>query len=135
MAALKTQPNDGNVLDFINSVESEQKKKDSLRVLEIMQEITGAEPQMWGGSIVGFGRYSYTYASGKKGEWFVAGFSPRKQSLTLYIMSGFKRHGELLAKLGKHSTGRSCLYIKKLTDIDEEILKELIRESVAHVSN
>jgi hypothetical protein len=88
---------------------------------------------MWGDKIVGFGHYQYKYASGREGEWFLAGFAPRKQNLTLYIMSGFDGYDELLSKLGKHSTGKSCLYIKKLEDIDPSILRQLIAQSVAHM--
>ena len=89
-------------------------------MLEMMQELTGEKPEMWGPSIVGFGSYHYKYASGREGDWFLTGFSPRKQSLTLYIMSGFSRYEELMEKLGKYKTGKSCLYIKKLEDVDHE---------------
>ena len=100
----------------------------------MMKEITGESPKMWGPSIVGFGSYHYKYDSGREGDWFVAGFSPRKQSLTLYIMSGFRRYDELLAKLGKHTHGKSCLYIKKLEDVDMSVLKEMVAQSVKYVS-
>ncbi|MGI9626661.1 MAG: DUF1801 domain-containing protein, partial [Longimicrobiales bacterium] len=100
-----------------------------------MEEVTGEKPVMWGDSIVGFGRYQYNYKSGREAEWFVAGFAPRKAALTLYIMSGFEGHAALMEKLGKHTTGRSCLYIKKLSDVNEEVLAELVRQSVAHLSN
>jgi hypothetical protein len=109
MAELKTQPNEQNVEDFLNNVENETKRKDSFSILEMMKEETGAEPIMWGDSIIGFGSYQYKYASGRDAEWFLTGFSPRKQNLTLYIMSGFDEYDELLDKLGKHSTGKSCL--------------------------
>jgi hypothetical protein len=99
-----------------------------------MKEVTSTEPGMWGNSIVGFGSYHYKYESGREGEWFLTGFSPRKQNLTLYIMSGFTRYNELLKKLGKYKTGKSCLYIKKLEDIDIRILKELVTQSVDHLS-
>ncbi|MGD8700770.1 MAG: DUF1801 domain-containing protein, partial [Gemmatimonadales bacterium] len=95
--------------------------------------VTGEQPEMWGDSIVGFGTYRYEYESGRSGEWFLTGFSPRKANLTLYIMSGFSRYQELLRKLGKHKTGKSCLYINHLDDIDMKVLRRLIRESVAHV--
>ena len=130
MAELKTKLNDGGVDDFLNSVQDESKRTDSYRVLELMKEITGCEPKMWGGSIVGFGIYHYVYASGREGDWPLAGFSPRKQNLTLYIMAGFSKYEEILAKLGKHKTGKSCLYVKRLSEIDEKTLKELITESV-----
>ena len=133
MAELKTKRNDESVEDFLNSVEDEQKKKDSFEVLNIMEQITGAEPKMWGSSIVGFGNYHYVYDSGREGDWFIAGFSPRKQALTLYIMAGFSRYDELLQKLGKYKTGKSCLYVKNLQDIDLEVLKELIRSSVEYM--
>ena len=100
----------------------------------MMKEVTGAEPQMWGPSIVGFGAYHYKYESGREGDWFLVGFSPRKQNLTLYIMAGFKRYEELLAKLGKHKTGKSCLYLNKLADVDEEVLRQMVAASVEYLS-
>ena len=99
-----------------------------------MKEITGEEPKMWGTSIVGFGNFHYRYDSGREGDWFLAGFSPRKQSLTLYIMSGFSEYEELMQQLGKYKTGKSCLYVKRLGDIDEGILKELISQSIAFLN-
>jgi hypothetical protein len=134
MAELKTKPNEQSVEAFLNSVEDEKKRQDCLTVLEIMRQITKAEPQMWGTSMVGFGTYHYKYESGREGDWFVAGFSPRKQNLTLYIMAGFSRYDELLSKLGKFKTGKSCLYINKIEDVDLKTLKELIKQSVAYVS-
>ena len=98
-----------------------------------MEEVTGEKAVMWGDSIVGFGTYHYVYASGREGDWPVTGFAPRKQALTLYIMSGFDQYDELLARLGKHSTGKSCLYIKRLSDVDVDVLRELVAESVAHM--
>ncbi len=135
MAELKTKLNDGNVFDFLNSVENEQRKNDSFEMLRIMQEVVGEQPKMWGGSIIGFGSYHYKYASGREGDWMLTGFSPRKQSLTLYIMSGFKGYEDLLAKLGKYKTGKSCLYIKKLEQVDESVLRELISASVEYLRN
>ena len=134
MAELKTKPNEQSVEAFFNSVEVEKKRQDCLTILEIMKQITKAEPQMWGTSMVGFGTYHYKYESGREGDWFVAGFSPRKQNLTLYIMAGFSRYDELLSKLGKFKTGKSCLYINKIADVDLPTLKELIKQSVAYVS-
>ena len=134
MAELKTKPNEQSVEAFLNSVEDEKKRQDCLTILEIMKQITKAEPQMWGTSMIGFGTYHYKYESGREGDWFVAGFSPRKQNLTLYIMAGFSRYDELLSKLGKFKTGKSCLYIKKIEDVDLKTLKELIKQSVAYVS-
>lgn len=133
MAELKTKLNDGSVEDFLNSVEDEQKKKDSIEVLNIMTQITGDDAKMWGSSIIGFGNYHYKYDSGREGDWFITGFSPRKQALTLYIMAGFSRYDELLQKLGKYKTGKSCLYVKKLEDIDLNVLKELISSSVKYM--
>jgi len=133
MAELKTKPNRKSVNAFLETVRDPQKRKDCETLVKLMKEITGAEPQMWGGSIVGFGSYHFKYASGREGDWFQAGFSPRKQSLTLYVMSGFKRHDELMAKLGKYKTGKSCLYIKKLEDVNKIVLRELVNESVAYL--
>jgi hypothetical protein len=133
MAELKTKPNDQSVEAFLNSVADEKKRRDCFTILELMQQVTGTEPERWGSTIVGFGRYHYKYASGREGDWFLTGFSPRKQNLTLYIMAGFTEYEALLSKLGKHSTGKSCLYIKKIEDIDLEALRELVRQSVEHV--
>ena len=134
MTELKTKPNDKNVEEFLNAVENEKKRKDSFKILELMSRVTGEAPVMWGPSIVGFGSYHYKYASGQEGDWPLTGFSPRKQSLTLYIMSGFKRYDEMLKKLGKFKTGKSCLYINKLEDVNLEVLEELIGQSVDYLS-
>jgi hypothetical protein len=134
MAKLKTQPNEASVEEFLNSVDNKTKREDSFTILELMERVTGEEAVMWGDSIIGFGRYHYTYASGRDGEWFLTGFSPRKQNLTLYIMSGFEEYDQLLERLGKYSTGKSCLYIKKLENVDMEVLEELVRKSVAHMA-
>ncbi len=134
MAELKTKPNDKSVEDFLNSIENEQKRKDSFAILEIMKELTNAPPKMWGSSIIGFGNYHYKYRSGREGDWFLAGFSPRKQNLTIYMMSDFVKQDELLSKLGKHKTGKSCLYIKKLSDVDEHVLRKMIALSIETVS-
>jgi hypothetical protein len=133
MAELKTQPHDGDVEAFLHGVSHEQRRADALRILDIMQEITGEAGQMWGPSMIGFGSYHYRYASGREGDWFQVGFSPRKQNLSLYIMPGFDRYEDLLAKLGKHKTGKSCLYINKLSDVDESVLREMIAHSVAYM--
>lgn len=133
MSDMKTQRNEASVEDFLNSVEHETRREDSFTVLEMMKKITGEEPAMWGDSIVGFGSYHYTYASGREGDWFVTGFSPRKQSLTLYLMYGFEEFEELLTKLGKHKVGKACLYINKLADIDLKVLEELIRKSITEL--
>lgn len=132
---LKTKRNEEDVLDFLHSIENEKRRDDSLEVLAIMQELTGEEAKMWGKSIVGFGTYSYKYASGHEGDWMAIGFSPRKQSLTLYIMPGFRRYEELMENLGKYKTGKSCLYINKLEDVDMKVLRELISSSYQHMIN
>lgn len=133
MAELKTKKNDQSVEDFINNVEEEQKRADSQELLKLMQKVTKSDPIMWGDNIIGFGSYHYTYASGREGDWFLTGFAPRKRNLTLYIMSGFDSYDDLLGKLGKHSTGKSCLYIKTLDDVDNKVLEELVSKSVAHM--
>lgn len=134
MSKLKTSPHEGSVTRFLDQVGNPQKKKDSQVLLKMMKEITGEKPIMWGPSIVGFGSYHYKYESGREGDWFVTGFSPRKQNLTLYIMPGFGRYPELMKKLGKHKTGKSCLYINKLDDVDLDILQELVAESVRYMN-
>ncbi len=133
MAELKTQKNDASVKDFLNTVENEKRKQDSFVILDLMKKITQSEPSMWGPSIIGFGSYHYKYASGREGDWFLTGFSPRKQSLSIYIMSGFKKYEEILGRLGKYKTGKSCLYINKLEDIDMDVLEHLITESVEYL--
>lgn len=132
-AELKTKLNDASVEDFINKIEDENMREDCRKVSAMMQKATGAEPKMWGASIVGFGTYNYKYASGREGEWMEVAFSPRKANLTLYIMSGFTKYEKLLAKLGKHKTGKSCLYVKRLSDLDEKVLIELIENSIENV--
>lgn len=135
MAELKTKPNKANIDKFLKSVKDEKKLTDSYKILELMKNITKEEPVMWGISIIGFGSYHYKYASGREGNFFLTGFSPRKQILTLYIMSGFKRYEGLMKKLGKYKTGSSCLYISKLEDVDLKVLKTLITESVEYMKN
>ena len=133
MAELKTRKNNASVAAFLNAIDDKQKRADAKRVSAMMREATGSRAKMWGTSIVGFGSYHYKYASGREGDWMLVGFSPRKQNLTLYIMPGFKTFESLMAKLGKFKTGKSCLYIKKLDDIDEGVLKKLIAGSVKHM--
>ncbi len=133
MAELKTKKNEASVTKFLDGVKGEKKRQDSYTILKLMQQITKAEPKMWGTSIIGFGSYHYKYASGREGDWFVTGFSPRKQNLTLYIMSGFSKYPDLLNKLGKFKTGKSCLYINKIEEIDIATLKELIKQSVVYL--
>ena len=135
MAELKTKKNLASVHDFLNAVENEKRKADSFVVLELMKKITNSDPSMWGTAIIGFGSYQYTYASGREGDWFLVGFSPRKQSLTLYIMSGFSKYEEILSRLGKYKTGKSCLYINKIEDIDIVVLEELIESSVSYLNS
>ncbi|MDQ6662473.1 MAG: DUF1801 domain-containing protein [Chloroflexota bacterium] len=133
MAENKTTPNDQNVEQFLNTIAEERKRQDSFTILELMKQVTGMEPKMWGSSIVGFGSYHYKYASGREGDTILTGFSPRKQNLTLYNMGGFEQYDDLLKKLGKHTIGGGCLYIKHLDVIDLPTLKHLIEESVKHV--
>jgi hypothetical protein len=133
MAELKTKENNASVKQFIDAIENSSRKKDCLITKKIMQDITGKRAKMWGDSIVGFGRYHYKYASGREGEFFITGFSPRKQNFTIYIMPGYEDYQHLLKKIGKHKTGKSCLYVKSLDDIDLDVLKELIAASVAEI--
>ena len=130
MAEMKTKPTNESVEKFLNRVSDEERRADCFAVAKIMEEITGEKPKMWGPSIVGFGSYHYKYASGREGDWPITGFSPRKKDLTLYIMMGFEKQGELMEKLGKHSHAKSCLYIKRLSDIHIPTLKKLIKVSV-----
>ena len=134
MAELKTKLNEGDVYTFLNSITDDKKREDAFTILNLMQEATDAKPNMWGDSIVGFGSYHYKYASGREGDWFLTGFSPRKQNLTLYIMPGFEKYKTILNRLGKYSTGKSCLYIKKIEDVDLDVLKELIEQSVNYMA-
>ena len=133
MAEPKTKKNDASVEAFLNSVADERKRQDSFTLVDLMRDITGSEPSMWGDAIVGFGGYLSANSAGKVSEWPVAAFSPRKQSLTIYLMDGFEQYDELLGRLGKHSTGKVCLYIKRLSDVDMTALRDLIELSVAHV--
>ena len=129
MAENKTRKTGASVEEFIASIENRRRREDGSEILAMMCEITGLEPEMWGPSIIGFGDYHYKYESGREGDFFLTGFSPRKQNLTLYIMSGLEGQEQLLDKLGKHRTGAACLYINKLDDIDRDILRDLIRIS------
>lgn len=131
MAAAKTVKNDGDVDIFLRSVENDVRRADALQVRELMADITGDRGAMWGDSIVGFGQRHLDYAKGQAAEWFAVGFSPRKRNLVLYIMDGFEGYEELLADLGKHDTGRACLYITRLEQVDLEVLTELVTRSVA----
>lgn len=130
MAELKTQPSDLSVEKFLDTIGDEAKRRDAFSILDIMRQITGTQPKMWGSSIVGFGNRHYRYASGREGDWFLVGFSPRKANLTLYLSYADIQNDDLRQKLGKHKTGKGCLYIKQLADVDLSILREIISRSV-----
>jgi hypothetical protein len=130
MAELKTKPTDESVTGFLNAVEDETRREDCYALLELMREVTHAQPEMWGTSIVGFGRFRYHYASGRTGEWMLVGFAPRKRDLTLYLMPNLDDAAELMGRLGKYKMGKSCLYIKRLADVDLAVLREVVRVSV-----
>lgn len=130
----KTVANKLSVKSFLDAVEDEKKRLDSYALLETMHRITGETGVMWGTSIVGFGAYHYKYESGREGDMPKIGFSPRKQNLTMYIMPGFSRYDELMSKLGKYKIGKACLYIKKLEDVDREVLEELLGEAYQYMS-
>ena len=133
MSENKTRPTDQNVIGFFNSVDNKTRREDGFALLEMMEEITGEAAVLWGSSIIGFGSYHYRYESGREGDMPLVGFSPRKQSMTLYIMPGFDDYDELLSELGKHKTGKACLYINKLADVDEDVLRKLISDSYMHM--
>ena len=130
MSTIKTHVNDGSVEDFLNSLEGEVKKADAFKLLEMYKEVTKEEPKMWGSSMIGFGQYHYkSERSKQEGDWPLAAFSPRKQTLTLYVMMPGFDYSDLLSKLGKHKTSKACLYINKLSDVDSGVLKQLIKRS------
>ena len=133
MAENKTRATKASVTEFIKAIDDPVRRADVRKVATMMRKATGKRAKMWGSSIVGYGTYRYKYASGREGEFMMAGYSPRKQALTVYIMAGFSKYGSLMARLGKYKTGKSCLYIKRLSDIDEQILQRLINESVAYM--
>jgi hypothetical protein len=130
----KTKKTDASVEAFLNSVADQRKRQDCFVLVDLMSEVTGSEPSMWGDSIVGFGSYPQTYSNGKVYDWPVIAFSPRKQNLTLYVMSDGEQFDELLGRLGKHSASKACLYIKRLSDVDMTVLRELIELTVAHMA-
>ena len=130
MAENKTQKTGGSVSEFMNGIADRQKRADCRAIGRMMRAATGKRAAMWGSSIVGYGDYGYRYASGREGAWMLTGYSPRAQNLSIYIMPGFSTFGALLKKLGPHKTGKSCLYIKRLADIDEDVLADLIDRSV-----
>lgn len=129
----KTQPTTASVDAFIGGIADAEMRVDCRTVAAMMAEVTGAEPRMWGTSIVGFGSYRYRYASGREGDFMETGFAPRKRTLTLYVMAGFADYAALLQRLGKHTTGRSCLYLKRLADVDQKVLRELLARGVEHI--
>lgn len=126
----KTQKTNENVEWFLSAVDNEQKRNDSYTLLRLMQEITGEFPHLWGKSIVGFGEYHYIYKSGREGDWFLTGFSPRKQALSLYLMCDLSHDGLDFKGLGKYKKSKGCLYIKRLSDVDLEVLKRIIEDSI-----
>lgn len=132
MAKAKTKPIAQSIEDFLGGVTDEERRKDCDRVASLMQDVTGEPPVMWG-TIVGFGTYSYKYASGRTGDWPLVAFSPRKKDLTIYLMPGIEEFPDLAEKLGKYSNGKSCVYVKKLSDVDMVVLRELVVRSVAHM--
>ncbi|MCA1749390.1 MAG: DUF1801 domain-containing protein [Parasphingopyxis sp.] len=133
MAENKTQQTDESVAKFLEAVEPEQKREDAKAVCAMMERLSGHPPKMWGPAIVGFGSYHYKYDSGREGDFLLTGFSPRKSAISLYIMDGYQDRGEILSRLGKYKTGKSCLYVNKLSDIDLEVLEELILDSLAYM--
>lgn len=134
MSGIKTKVTDKGVTGFLDTVSDEQKKQDSYALLDIFAQATGMEPKIWGSSIIGYGSYHYkSDRSSQEGDWPLTGFSPRKQALTIYIMPGFDNYQELLTKLGKYKASVSCLYVKRLSDIDLDVLSQLIKLSVAEM--
>ncbi|MFB6317779.1 DUF1801 domain-containing protein [Saccharicrinis sp. FJH54] len=129
MADVKTKRNNRDVADFINTIEDQEKKADALVLLHMMKEITGEDAVMWGESIIGFGSYHYKYDTGREGDWMITGFSPRKQNISVYLIYGVD-HLTGIEKLGKYKTGKACLYVKRLSDVDQNVLRTLIAESV-----
>ena len=134
MAEPKTRPTDADVGAFLESVPDERRRDEARTVCRLMQEVTGEVPVLWGTGIVGFGRVRLRYASGRELDWPVTGFSPRKTATTIYLVDGFEERLDLLARLGPHSTGKSCLYLKRLSDVDLDVLKALIAESARHMA-
>ena len=133
MSELKTRPTDASVEAFLDAMDDEGRRSDARVVAGMMAEITGSTGVMWGSSILGFGTYHYRYASGREGTFFETGFSPRKRALTLYVMAGFSEYEDLLGRLGRHTTGKSCLYVRRLADVDLDVLRDLLARSVDYV--
>ncbi|GAA1821929.1 hypothetical protein GCM10009682_47700 [Luedemannella flava] len=134
MAEPKTTKTDASVAEFLDAVADPARRADARALCELITKATGATPVMWGTAIVGFGSYRYTYASGRKGDWPAVGFSPRRQALTVYLSEGFDGYADLLGKLGPHSIGKSCLYVKRLADVDAKVLTELVRSGYHHLN-
>jgi len=134
-AELKTKETGASVEDFLNSVENDVRRSDAFRVLEMFERITGEQPKMWGPAIVGFGDRKYKYPDGREIDWMTTAFSPRKQNLTLYVICDSPKQPELLAKLGKYTSSVSCLYIKRLSDVDENVLEKLVKDAVKHIKS
>lgn len=134
MSGNKTQPTGADVLRFIRGVEPAAKRHDAEKLDRLFRDITGYQPVMWGPSIIGYGRYHYTYNSGREGDFLATGFSPRKAHHAIYIMPGYTDFGDILARLGKHKMGKSCLYVTKLADVDLDVLAELIRAGLADLN-
>jgi hypothetical protein len=130
VAENKTKPSDADVEVFLASIADDQRRQDCRTLVELMREATGSAPRLWGTNIIGFGDQHYRYASGREGDWFVVGFAPRKQNLTLYLSYGVEQHADLLGRLGKHSLGKACLYVKRLADVDLATLRELLDRSL-----
>ncbi|MBT8099096.1 MAG: DUF1801 domain-containing protein [Gammaproteobacteria bacterium] len=133
MAEAKTKQNNASVSGFLGKIGDKQQRADAKKLAAMMRAATGSRAKMWGSAIIGFGSYHYKYASGREGDWPIVGFSPRKANLSVYIMPGFSKFDALMSKLGKYKTGKSCLYIRRLSDVDEKILQRLINESVKHM--
>lgn len=134
MAEPRTEPHDHDVTAFLDGIPDPQRRADAKAAYDLMKETTGAAPKMWGPSMVGFGDYHYSSDSGRDGDTFVVGFAARRANLTLYLLDGFEDYGDLLDRLGKHSTGKACLYIRKISDIDPDVLQELVTRSFAHTT-
>lgn len=131
MAELKTQPTDGDVEAFVDSIADEAMRADCRALLDLMREATGERPVLWGTSIVGFGDVHYRYASGREGDWFAVGFAPRKRSLTVYVMDGVDAHADQLSRLGRHTVGKGCIYLRRLSDVDTGVLREIVASAAA----
>jgi hypothetical protein len=130
-ATLKTQATETSVTDFLQHIADEQKRTDCIYLMKLMQDVTGASPKMWGPSIIGYGEYTYQYDSGRSGDWFLMGFSPRKQNITLYVMTGYEQHPDIMQQLGKYKTGKSCLYINRMSDVNKDMLHQLLKAAMS----